>query len=161
MIKHSYTSRLWITSAPAASAISAPMVNSDQEHKLQAGWALKSKHEVKRFSSDMRVWVKAHFINGERIGKKLLGEEMNRLQRTSFPVDEWKTAIQFKSLLYRLSSEYRETGFEVDDDTDIGGSIQDYEEAVEEAAKLNGILADLQVNGYVAVHLWCLLGMAT
>jgi hypothetical protein len=52
---------------------------------------------------------------------------MNRLQRTSFPVDEWKTAIQFKSLLSRLSSEYRETGFEVDNDTDIGGGIQDYE----------------------------------
>ena len=51
-----------------------------------------------------------------------------------------------------MSSEYRETGFEVDDDTDIGGSIQDYEEAVEEAAKLDGMLADLQVNGYVAVH---------
>ena len=51
-----------------------------------------------------------------------------------------------------MSSEYRETGFEVDDDTDIGGGIQDYEEAVEEAAKLDGMLADLQVNGYVAVH---------
>ena len=70
------------------SEISAPMVNSDQEHILQAEWALKSKRKVKRFSSDMREWVKAHFVNGEQTGKKLLGEEMNRLQRTSFPVDE-------------------------------------------------------------------------
>ena len=66
------------------------------------------------------------------------------------------------SLLSRLSSEYREIGFEVDNDTGIGGGIQDYEEVVREAAKFDEMLADLKVNGYVAVHYaWCLLGMAT
>ena len=74
---------------------------------------------------------------------------------------EWKTAIQFKSLLSRLSSEYRETGFEVDDDTDIGGGIQDYQESVEEAAKLNGMLADFTSLWLWCSTLWCLLGMAT
>ena len=57
-----------------------------------------------------------------------------------------------QSLLSRLSSEYIETGFEVDNDKGIGGDIQDYDEAVEELAKLDRMLADLQVNGYVAVH---------
>ena len=57
-----------------------------------------------------------------------------------------------QSLLSRLSSEYIETGFEVDNDKGIGGDIQDYDEAVEELAKLDRMLADLQVNGYVAVY---------
>ena len=58
-----------------------------------------------------------------------------------------------QKLLSRLTSEYRETGFYVDEDTSVGeGGNQVYEDAMEEAGKLEGTVADLKLNGYVAVY---------
>ena len=34
---------------------------------------------------------------------------------------------------------------------DVGGGIEAYEDAVEEAMELNGRIADIEVNNYVAV----------
>lgn len=147
------SSRLWITTTPQSSSITVVESSINELSALPAGWALKQKREVKRFGSEMCEWVKAHFINGERTGKKVTGEDLNRLQRTEFTVDEWRTATQFKSLLSRMSAEYRETGFDEVDETevDVGGGIEAYEDAVEEAMELNGRIADIEVNNYVAV----------
>ena len=164
LVRHSYSSRLWITTTPQSSSITVVESSINELSALPAGWALKQKREVKRFGSEMREWVKAHFINGERTGKKVTGEDLNRLQRTEFTVDEWRTATQFKSLLSRMSAKYRETGFDEVDETevDVGGGIKAYEDAIEEAMELNGRIADIEVNNYVAVDytIWCILAVA-
>ena len=62
----------------------------------------------------MLDWVKGYFLSGEITGKKITGGELNRLQRTAekdgkkkFEIDEYKTDIQFKSLLSRLTALYK------------------------------------------------------
>ena len=63
-----------------------------------------------------------------------------------------------------MSAEYRETGFDEVDETevDVGGGIEAYEDAIEEAMELNGRIADIEVNNYVAVDytIWCILAVA-
>ena len=129
-------------------------------HKVEfeVGWALKQQREVKRFSLEMREWVKAHFMNGERTGKKVTGDELNKLQRAEFAVSEWKTAVQFKSMLSRMTHDYRNAGL-VDTNAieekytvDVDGGNELYEDAIQEAMELDGRIADIKINDYVAVY---------
>ena len=82
-------------------------------------------------------------MNGKVTGKKINGEELSRIQRKAveygkkkFEIHEYKTDMQFKSLLSRLKAQYKsdiksfsEVKLPADDDATDDGTIPTDEDA--------------------------------
>ena len=110
VVKQIYADKIDIAGETTLDVSSQPSTSFQQQLAvtvLPMGFALKARKPKKRFSKPMLNWVKEYFLSGEMTGKKVTGEELNRLQRVAvdekgekmFPISEYKTDIQFKSLL--------------------------------------------------------------
>ena len=137
------------------------------------GWALKSRKPAKRFTPAMLNWVKAYFMSGEHTGKKVTGEELSKLQRVAvdeegkklFMIEDYKTDVQLKGLLSRLTVLYKNDKSSFPTNIDVtslpadifvanNSEIPSYEDPYVElsahATDLEGTPADLVVDDYVA-----------
>ena len=109
-VKDMYVNKLNLLSSSTTSAGQSTRKTSRHRPNsvLPKGWAQKKRKEAKRCSKEMMNWVVAHFLKGERSGKKVNGEELAKLQRLYFEINEYKTASQFKGLLSRMLTKYRQ-----------------------------------------------------
>ena len=116
LVKEMYAERIEVAGESSRNISNETSTSNQQRTSviLPMGWALKERKPIKRFSKPMLLWVKEYFISGEMTGKKITGEELSRLQRGAidkhgqkmFPITDYKTDIQFKSLLSRLTTLY-------------------------------------------------------
>ena len=119
VVKALYAERIEVAGESSCNLSSQEASTTTQQQSteiLPMGWALKERKPIKRFSAPMLNWVKGYFLSGEMDGKKVTGDELNRLQRVAldeneeklFPISEYKTDVQFKSLLSRLTVLYKQ-----------------------------------------------------
>ena len=179
VVKRLYAEKIEVAGESARDISSQPSTSTQHratENVMPMGWALKERKPTKRITKPMLAWVKGYFLSGEMTGKKVTGEELNRLQRVAvdeegkklFPITEYKTDVQYKSLLSRLTALYKKdkdafsdvtipisdeiiNSVSTDESDDEPPTYDDeYALITAVAADLDGTPGDLKIGDYVS-----------
>lgn len=75
---------------------------TNQIDQLKQGWALKSRREIKRFTSDQKKYLIEKFEFGEKTGGKCDPEEIAQQMRQLSKERRWQEAIFFNRIPFPL-----------------------------------------------------------
>lgn len=112
--------------------------STNQIDQLKQGWALKSRREIKRFTSDQKKYLVEKFEFGEKTGRKCDPEEIAQQMRhisnddgkRRFSSAEFLTPLQIGSFFSRLVLQKRRADNSLynEDDLQAEGIEHDFQE---------------------------------
>lgn len=109
--------------------------STNQMNQLKQGWALKSRREIKRFTSDQKKYFVDKFEFGEKTGRKCDPEEIaqqmrlisNDVGKRRFSSAEFLTPLQIGSFFGRLVLQKRRADNSLYDEDDLQAEATEHD----------------------------------
>ena len=117
---------------------------------LNEGWALPT-HTYFRFDNTQKKLLYKYFIEGEKSGKKMSPEQVEKLIRKDLPLNQYLTVKQIRSLFSRWSKQYRQGTLQEPSDNiidEVVGSKEEEEEIIKEniAEQIENVVDEFNLN---------------